>query len=69
VAALAHSHHDDAAATREDRAQRGDEGLALALLQRFERARFDVERRAREGERALGIERRRRRRRDDESLQ
>ena len=56
VAALAHAHHDDAAAAGEDRAERGDEAFALALLQRVERARLDVERRAREGERALGVE-------------
>ena len=36
--------------------QRGDEAVALALLQRVERARLDVERRARERERALGVE-------------
>ena len=53
VAALAHAHHDDPAAAGEHRADRGDEALALALLQRVERARFDVERRAREAQRTL----------------
>ena len=35
VAALAHAHHDDAAAAGEDRTERGDETFALTLLQRI----------------------------------
>ena len=56
VAALAHSHHDDTAPAAKDGAERSDEVVALALLQRIERARLDVERRAREVERATGVE-------------
>ena len=69
MAALAHPHHDDPAATGEDRAERSDEGVALALLQRVERTRLDVERRAREVERAASVEGGGRRHRGDGSVQ
>ena len=56
MAALAHAHDNNPAAAREHRRERGDEAVALTLLQRLERARLDVERRARELERTAGVE-------------
>jgi len=56
MTALAHAHDDDPAAAREQGLHRGDEGLALARLESLDGTRLDVERGARELQRAHRVE-------------
>ena len=56
VAALAHAHHDDAAAALQHRLHRGREACALARRQFLQCARLDLEGLRCQRERALGIE-------------
>ena len=56
VAALAHAHHDDAAAALQHRLHRAREAFALARRQPQQRARLDLEGALGQAQRAFGVE-------------